>query len=187
MAQNPFIGDTGRNPALIYRTAQNILAETFPRTGTHGTNTLGTGNIRFGGLFLAAGDAVTSLGVFVSTAGSGLTLARIGLYTKDGVLLGASASNTAGFQATGWKIEALAAPVTIPQDGLYYAGVLNVGTTGATITVATSTGAGGASPFDQPTSSGIYRLAGTQSGQADLPATATIAGGTGVLPFVVAL
>lgn len=149
-------------------TAQGIIAEAFPRQGRGTGPTLIDGTAYFMMLGLMAGDTATSLSVFITGAGSGMTLSKVGLYSKDGTRRAISADQTTAWQSTGLKTIAFTAPYAVPTtDGYYAAIVAKASTTlpnvfnGNTDGLSPAIGAG----------SGAW---GRQTGQTDLPASATI-------------
>lgn len=157
----------------IMRRAQGIISESFPRTafGNQSTNT--TATVYYVGIPLLTGDVISSLVVAVGIVGSGLTLAKVGLYTPAGVLVASSADISGQLTSLGQKVGTFTTPYTVTASGLYYAAVVQVGTTPAALVRGSTASA--ATGWITPPGAGQL-LYGTQAG-ADLPANAVITGG----------
>ncbi len=118
---------------------------------------------------LRQGDVITKIGFPCAAVGSGVTLFKMGLYDKTGVLLGSTADVKASLTANVVLEGALSSSYAVPADDLYYLVALGVGATppsGMRANVSTnllSTGINGG-----------RRRCWAQTGQADLPAPATI-------------
>lgn len=153
------------------------FAETYPQNAHVGSSIAVDGTVYGMAVGLLAGDVVTSLSMRIQTAGTGTSLAKMGVYTKSGSLLAATADLSSTFNSQGVKTGTLALqsngqPLTIPTDDVYYlAFIAKTATTmptpirGAQNFAAVATAAVG---------SGVA-AAVTQSGQTDLPSSATLA------------
>lgn len=148
--------------------AQAYYAENFPAR-TYQGGTIGiTGTIYFMSLGLLAGDVVTNILVNVATLGSGFSGigARVGIYSSAAAQLATSGDVSATLGATGVKPLPLSAAYTITADGFYYAALISIATTVPTLQRA---GNGVKTTFN-----GLLNF-GTQTGQTDLTAPATLA------------
>lgn len=159
------------NPALV---AQGILAETAPPTTQAA---IIDGTIYFMGVQLHAGQVVSRISIGISTAGNGTSLSKVGLYDASGNRLARSADQASAWDTAGLKNIDMITPYTIPTSGWYYvAFVAKTATTMPTpvVSIATSSVVLGAiGPFN----GGSTLKWGVQTGQTDLPATATIVAG----------
>lgn len=82
---------------------------------------------------LRAGDVITSMTYYcITSAGTGLTLVKMGIATKAGVVLATTADFHASL-ATGINTVALTTPLTITADDGYFFCFTSVGTTGPTL------------------------------------------------------
>ena len=148
--------------------------ESFPRgcgqVGTAPATQALTGSM----VSARSGEYCNNISVIVTVVGAILTLVKVGLYDLDGTLLGSSIDVHAGsgvtdFTATGLKVVPLQVPIPIAADREFYATILQVGTTPATLLRSFNVAVAG-------TLAGIgdgYAQAVVQTGQADLPAPAT--------------
>lgn len=122
------------------------------------------------GIGLLEGDVVSNLSVRVSVAGNTVTLAKLGLYSKTGTLLCSSADSGASFASTGTKTLPMTTPFTVLATDFYYAAFLGVSAVTmpdmwrASNLLAAGWGGVGV---------GAAILV-NQTGQADLPASATL-------------
>lgn len=156
----------------ILVTGIGLIAESFPSGAIDATWALVTGKTYFMAVGLCAGDVISNVHLVVNGAGSGTTLAKVGLYDKTGTRLAASADLGTAWHSVGRKTHALATPYTVPADDLYYVAVLHVWTTTAATMPRGAAGGGtetaiGSNP----------RTYATEASQTDLDATATLADG----------
>lgn len=119
------------------------IAATAPRwavtSSTH--QAPASGRLALYAVWLDAGDVVTNIS-FMSgtTAGAGLTNTWFALFSPTRALLGVTADdNAAAWAVSTVKTLALAAPVVVPASGIYYFGIVCVGTTRPTLVGATLT------------------------------------------------
>lgn len=118
--------------------AQGWFTETLPGAAVTSTSALTTSRAYFSMMPLLAGDVVSSLTIKQTVVGSTLSLGKVGVGTLSGTTMtpvAVSADINATFTGTaGQKQIALTAAYTAPADGVYYAMIVAVGTTGPTIT-----------------------------------------------------
>lgn len=153
----------------IALTAQGFIAETLPRHNILGAYALTTQRLEGCLIGLRSGDVVTNVHCVVSTAGTSVTVARIGLYSTAGVLLASCANTTTiATDAASFRSVALSSPYTVTADGGYYVAILAVftGTAPQLLRGVSQTNA-----LDAAGSGS--RGAVSQTGQADLPDPAT--------------
>lgn len=150
--------------------AEGFLTETFPRAQAAGASVLTSQRVYFALIGFRVGDEVSSLHVAVTTAGSGTTVARVGVYSTAGVLLAESDDLGVTFHSAGVADCPLAEPWTCPASGGYYAAVLVVASSPPTLLRGYT---GTAAAFDAI--DGGVLAAGSQSGQSSLPDPASIA------------
>ena len=129
----PDVGQTPVDGADVLRMrAEGLVAQTAPRQGMVSSVATGAGTFRMTAIYLRRGLVLTN-GLFgVGTNGSGVTLAKLGLWRSDGTLLAGTADFSADVNTGSTPrlvTEALSAPYTVPADGGYYAGLLTVGGT----------------------------------------------------------
>ena len=156
----------------LQNAAVGVVSEPFPYSN-YGNATILTSQKLEGALIgLRAGDVITGVAVGVTTNSASLTLSRVALYSTAGALLASSASApTALDAAAGSRARmAFSATYTVPADGAYYAAILQVGTTPATLT----RGINNNTNDRMGDTSKVYPFV-AQTGQADLPSTATFA------------
>lgn len=159
------------NPGLL---AQGVLAETAPAV-TQGAIVDGT--IYFMGLQLYAGTQVSRISIGISTAGTGTSLSKVGLYDSAGNRLALSADQGAAWDSAGLKNIAMTSPYAVPTSGWYYvAFIAKTATTMPTpvVSIATSSVVLGAIG---PYNGGTTLRWGVMTGQTDLPSSATIVAG----------
>lgn len=158
------VGLKGEN---FYRGAVGSVSQTFANQTVYYTL-----------LPLRAGDIVTNMYFVCNGVVQTITTNKMGLYTTASSRVAISANNTTNLATGPTPAFVLTSPYTVPTTGVYYAALLVDATTpgafvrGASITTVVPAVAGG--PF----------LSGTQTGQADLPATATISSSGGGLAWV---
>lgn len=165
----------------VLNEAMGFYAETYPTLAGQGVSTTGTQRVYGVAIGLLAGDVVSNLSVRLITSGNTVTLAKLGLYSKAGVLLASTADmSTQMNAAAGLKTAPVALvsgqPFTVPADDLYYAAFLAV--SGVTMPSLGRVSAFGADALTAPVGSGSLAVV-TQTGQTDLPAQATFTAGGG--------
>lgn len=137
---------------------------------------------------LLGGDVVTNMTVGLQTIGVSVTLMKVGIYTKTGTLLASSAdqssvmNGTTGFKTITLTNQANGQPLTIPSDDLYYAALLAVGA-GTQPTLLQPKGA--LNTFQAINSASSQTV--VQTGQTDLPASATFTATSAGRTFWIAL
>lgn len=162
-----------RDRDLMVRAARGFIAEIQPATFVAGAGGLGTGVASYAAIGLLAGDLISTLTISLQVAGTALTLAKMGIYSKTGAQLAVSGDQSAAWMAsTGVKTVTLPSPYAVPTTDVYYLAALIVGTTGPSLV----RGCGG-NAFGQFALSGFLAHYYGQSGLADLPSQATF--GTG--------
>lgn len=156
-------------------TAQGLTAATWERLAENsGATILVDGRVEFICVGLRAGDVVTNLLIAIDVAGVTMTLSKVGLYDKTGTRLAVSADQGAGWASTGLKTIAVATPYTVPIDDGYYVAIV-----GKATTLPRPASAAFDSKALLAVGSGMAPL-GIQTGQTDLPSSATITfSGTG--------
>jgi hypothetical protein len=154
--------------AELQLTGRGIVTESLPQIGAVSTQLLVTQTVYFALVGVRKGDVLTNVVVDVAVAGSSLTLVKGAVYAADGTQLAVTADSKASFSSTGIKTMALSSPYTMPADGIVYLAILAVGTTPPTLL----RGASQIGSTD-PVGSGS-RPAGAQTGQSDIPTTATV-------------
>ena len=163
---------------------ENTLTENFPRdaaaqaTIMAGTSTSATAY--FMRVPVTAGMVISNVIFSVTTAGAGMTLSKVGLYSKAGTQLAVSVDQGTNWQSTGTKTVPLSATYTVPADDVIYACILAIGTTLPTVA------RGGATGSQNTALSGGVTPYGTMATQTDLPSPATIVTSGGIA-FAVAL
>jgi hypothetical protein len=147
MMTSPYGDSTDEQRAL----AEGIVAQTGPRQSATGSVSTPAGTMCAVTLFIRRGTLLTNGLLVVGANGTGVTLAKVGLWSTTGALLAASSDQSANVNAgTIWRVQSfpLSVPYTVLTDGLFYAGVLQVGGTPASIIQFSATpaisGAGGA-------------------------------------------
>lgn len=161
-----------RDRDLIVRLARGFFAETIDVIWIAGAGATTSGVASYTAIGLLAGEVITNLTAFIQTAGAALTLSKLGIYSKTGVLLASTADQGTNWQSTGAKTAALTAPLIVPATDAYYIAELAVGTTGPSFV----RGCGG-NIFGQFNLPGFIASYYGQSGLADLPAQAAFATG----------
>ena len=165
------------NPQLA---ARGLLAETGSPNNSIGGLAATDGTIHFVGIALFTGMRITGACTHIATAGVAVTLSKVGLYDSTGTRLGLSADQGTAWQTIGSYTIPFTSAVTIATNGLYYAAWIAKGgtvpapfRTGQSMTTFGTVNSGSL-PF------------GTQTGQTDLIASATIAAGASspVIPWI---
>jgi hypothetical protein len=119
--------------------AQGLTGESFPRAMSSGSFAPAAGDQRAVLVGLNAGERIANLYAHVTVAGTGLTLAKLGVWDSAGSLLASTADLSATFNSgTGPKGGALSSALTVPADGGYYVGAVFVGGTPPTLLRGTS-------------------------------------------------
>lgn len=158
----------------LARHAAGIVTETMLYPAGHANASAPASGTMVGIIVgLRAGDVVTNLSCVLNSGGSGLTLVKLGLCAIDGTLLASTADAKASFTTSGLKTIAVSSPYTVTADGGYYI-------------VYLATNSGGAQPALMRGGSYALPVIGSgakrhvqQTGQTDLPASATLAIGDG--------
>lgn len=117
----------------IMQAAQGLAGETGTRLISGGSAAWSTGDQRATLAALLGGERITNLFTHVAVVGSGLTLAKLGIWSAAGALLASTADISGQLTATGVKGGALSGPWTVPDDGAYFVGGVIVGTTPPTL------------------------------------------------------
>lgn len=164
--------------------AQGLIAETVNRNNSFTTAVLISGSVYYVSVPLLAGDVVTNLITMVGTAGVGVTVSKMGLYNAStGARLAVSADQATAWESTGIKTVPMVTPYVVPANGVYYAAIIAVaGTVPGFPRLLTTTGTTPAT-FIGAINGGIQPMA-IQTGQTDLPLTATFAATAGQWPWI---
>lgn len=168
-------------------TEQGKIAETWNLKSRTTTGSLVDGRAFFVMVGLLAGDTATAVSLFIETAGVGMTLSKVGLYSSDGTRRAISADQTTAWQSTGLKTVSFITPFAVTVTGGYYLAVIAKASSSVPASLA-GTAPSIALPTGLPIGSGKGGF-GAMSTQTDLPASATIdctAAGAGA-PFWLAL
>jgi hypothetical protein len=154
----------------IFNTGQGLITQNFDRNIllSNTNSAMIDGTAYFIGVGLRAGDVVSSVSIAVVTGGVGLSISKVGLYSKAGVRLAMSADLTTLWQGTATLTGSFSAPFTILTDDLYYVALF-----AKTATSMPSTLRGGSGQFATAIGSGASPY-GIQTGLTDLPAPAVI-------------
>lgn len=167
----PFLINTGVSEG-INLAAQGLVAQNFDRQVAIGSSIMVSGTVYYMGVPLKAGQSISTISFANFTGAASMTLGRVGLYSPSvstsATLLAQSASITNAWTATGIMTQGLSATYSVTSNGLYYVALIAVAGTPPTAWRG-NTGAG---TLTTPVGSGA-RPNATQSGQTDLPATAT--------------
>jgi hypothetical protein len=160
MSVSPY-GDSADEQRAL---AEGLVAQTGPRQYAAVSIGLAASTTYLVGLYLRRGTTLTNGWVNVGTNGTGLTLAKIGLWGVNGQLLVGSSDFSAALNAGAvWRAAQapLPTPYTVPADGFFYAGIVQVGTTPALVVGLNGTVAANGLP-------GAAWPTGAVSGTADL-------------------
>lgn len=151
--------------------AQGYFAENYQRDAANASATTTTGTVFFMGLGLAAGDVVTNIVTMCAGIGSGFSGIgmKVGVYSKAAALLAQSGDVSGQVASTGAKSLPLSAPYTVLTTDAYYLAILAITSSAPTLN-RSNQNLVGLGPF----SGGTLNVQGVQTGQTDLPATATI-------------
>lgn len=155
------------NPGL---TARGLVAETMsPLANVGGTSVLIDGTALFVVVNLYQGQVITGAAIAVGAAGVTLTLSKLGLYTTSGTRVAVTADQGTAWESVGTKSANFTAPYTVPTTAAYYAAIITKGGTQPGVLRTGQSMANTAAGVG----SGIQPY-GVQTGQTDLPASATI-------------
>lgn len=149
---------------------QNFISWNYDSEAQNGGNSLTLGTVFLHKIYIPAGVSINNLGTNVTTAGSALTYARAALFNGSGTQLGLSVDQTTLWTSTGFKVNALSAPVAISTAGFYYVALLNTGTTAAQM----SSTPGTSNAFNANTTGATLRHATGPTGQTSMPASITM-------------
>lgn len=107
-------------------------AWTFPAEQVSGTGTIpGAGAVTLGKVLVNSAQSVSSVALYVVTAGSGLTSGQnfAGIYNSSGTLVATTADLTTAWAGTGWMNHPLTGgPYSLAQ-GAYWVAIMSNGTT----------------------------------------------------------
>lgn len=125
-------------------TGRGLIAEPVPLLAANTTQipTAGTtsGTLVASLVGLRAGDVITSISCFLTTTGTSLTFAKLGLLDSTGTFLKATAESSTVFNASSPSLKTvnLTSSYTATADGSYYVCFLQFGSgaTGATLACA---------------------------------------------------
>ena len=156
-----------------------IFAETFDRLCQQTSTALIDGTVYYTRIGLIRGDVVTNLRIDIGGAGTGTSIAKLGLCDKNFNLLRISADLSAAVNSSGEKITPMlttpglvASPYTCTDDDQFYAAWFAK-------TATTMPGANRAFSF-----AGRGVSVANLTGQTDIPATASpTIGGSGAAPI----
>lgn len=166
------------NPAM---TAQGLVAQTYDRVRNVNSTASGavSGTLQGVIVSLYAGTVITNLHLVVGTVPTGLSLAKLAVFTTSGARLGVTADMSAAMATQGLKSGVLVSPFTISTTGAYYFALLQVaGTTPA----GCNHGAGNIFG-NEAVGSGVVPMP-VQTGLADVPSQATFVAPTGIAPSI---
>lgn len=164
----------------VYLAGMAVIAETGPAAAAIiSAPALVDGTLHCVAVGLLAGDIITSISIYVNSLGVTLTLSKVGIYNASSVLVASSAELGTAWESTGIKTNALSAPYVVPATGLYYSAVICKGATRPS--VSRTTGSALMGPTGIGTGAAAYC---GQTGQTDLPSTATLTATTMVAPWM---
>lgn len=150
----------------------DLLGSNVPYLTCEGVQALTSGTTRFSALPLYAGDIVSELLFAVSVVAGTVTTIKAGLYGTSGNRLAVSNNTATAFDALGPVASfTMTTPYTVPTTGIYYAAVLSVASVPGTLHCITGQAGKGTG----------FALCGTEAGQTDLDATATITAANAML------
>lgn len=129
LGANSRMGSPGKAARMVLN-AQGFRGEAFSRQTATGPLSMASGDQRASLVGLSAGDQVGSIYVHITTEGTGMTLARFGVWDSAGALVASTGDASASINgATGVRGAALTSQLTVPSDGAYYIGIITVGGT----------------------------------------------------------
>lgn len=173
-----FEPDTATERARRKLNALGLITETIvDRIGIAG-NSMVDGTVYYMAVYLFAGETLTTAHLFVTTAGTTVTLGKVGLYAADGTRLALSANQTAAWEATGLKSIAFGTPYVVPTSGIYYLAVVTKASVLTPQIMASSNSAASTLLICANPIPGGVAPWGSQTGQTDLPSPGVIAAGT---------
>lgn len=146
--------------------AEGLVAQLGPRQYVTTSASTTSGVTRIVAASLRKGVVLGAAWVGVAVNGAGLTLAKVGVWNTAGALLAGTGDFSAGLSAGAANRGAsasFATPYVVPADGLYYVGLLQVGTTPAQVGLLSNTAAAVGWPLV-----GTVMPHGSLSGQTDL-------------------
>lgn len=149
--------------------AEGLKGQNFSRQSVAQQSIMIDGTAYFMGVALYPSDIITKILIVVSTAGSAVTLSKVGLYDKLGNRLAISADQGTAWQSTGLKEVSLTSPYTVLTQDAYYIAVVSKAST----TLPTLPRNGVVGQLAAAATGGIQPF-GTLAGQTDLPTTAAI-------------
>ena len=156
---------------------QGLIAETIPRNLANNSTTVATSTAAiYIAVPLLAGDLISNLSVIIGQAGVAVTASKLGLYDSAGNLLAITADQGVAWESTGLKTAPVLVPFTVLTSGMYYVAEFHVAGTSPGFVRGVSWTSAAAALFLVPVGGGL-RPAGVQTGLADLPAVANVAGG----------
>jgi hypothetical protein len=158
---------------------EGLISQNFDRMTSSNTSVLISGTVYYMLVPLYAGEIVTNVLIGVDSAGTLQTLGKVALYSKTGTQLAVSADQgNAWSAATGIYSVAMGTPFTILTTDVYYCAVLSVAGAGPGLSrSANSLSSAIAAP-------GGVRPCASQSGQADMPGSATFTAGPNFVPWI---
>lgn len=152
--------------AQTQTTAQGLIAQNHDRSASGNTFLLVGGSAYAMLVGLRAGDTITNGYVQCTTAGTGTSLFKLGIYSLDGTTkYASSADQSALFGTASVKTIPLSASWTAPADGGYYVVVVSTAAT----TLPTLLRAAG-SPTGSQIGTNAFPIARGGTGLSDLPA-----------------
>lgn len=154
--------------AAIVSAANGYFAETFDRKVIAGAAAAVDGTVYFTSIGLLAGELVSAIAANIGAAGSGFTLAKMGLYDRLGNRLAVSADQGSAWTAAGLAEAQMIAPYRAPAPDVYYVALVAKASGMPTVVSV----AGASQSFTRSAASPICALMLTQT---DLPAVATYA------------
>lgn len=166
-------------PESIRLAAQGLVSQNYDRQLIDGSTILVDGTVYYMSVPLRAGMVVTDISLIVSSGGNGTSTSKVGLYTSALAKVAASDDQGSAWDTTGFYTIALADAYTVPTSGLYYVAILAKTAT----TMPTMYRASASNTFAMVALTGKAKSWGSQTGQTDLPTTATI-GSAGIAYWV---
>lgn len=148
--------------------AGGLVAQTTPFLTTGGATTLTSGRLYGIGVWLPSGLTLTNMHIWVETVAATVTLTRVGVYDNAFALVASTANDATLQTSAAFRSKALSAPYTTTYSGVYYFAYLNVASTPGALFRS-----GGIPASGVPRIGSNAYFYWAQSGQTDLPATAT--------------
>lgn len=150
----------------LVTSANGYFAETIDRKVISGAAAAVDGTVYLTAVGLQAGEVVSAIAANIGTAGSGLTLSKLGLYDKSGNRLATSADQGSAWTAVGLAEAAMIVPYTAPTTDVYY-GAFIAKASGLPTVVSL---AGASQSFTRASS---FPLCAIMTAQTDLPSVVT--------------